>query len=327
MNHLTMWVTEPAPVTINPKIIKVGIIDRSKASEENEKYDNIDKVLSAEGKNFDKDGSAKCINGLIEELNNNTRFTEIKMAETDRIKNPGVGVFPAAITWDKIDKIAKENDVQVLFVLSFYDTDTRIEYKTVMKNVATPIGGTVPVPEHHCFVTTTIKTGWRIYDVADRVVADQIVFNDVVVSEGHGINPMKAAQAIMGRKEAVMQTSYQIGQSYAARVLPIRVRVGRDYYVRGSAPFKIAKRRAQVGDWDGAADLWLQETQNSKRKAAGRGCYNMAIHCEINGDLQGAYDWTSKAYTNYKNKEALHYQQIIKWRMAQQKELEYQTDH
>ncbi|PLW91996.1 MAG: hypothetical protein C0592_13035 [Marinilabiliales bacterium] len=327
MNYLTMWVTEPAPVTINPKITKVGIIDRSKASEETEKYDNIDKVLSAEGKNFDKEGSAKTVNGLIEQLNNNTRFTEVKMAETERIQNPGVGVFPAALTWDVVDQIAKENDVQVLFVLSFYDTDTHIEYKVVMKDVANPLGGTVPVPEHHCIVTTTIKTGWRIYDVADRVIADEVIFKDVVVSEGHGINPLSAAQAVMGRKEAVMQTSYQIGIGYATRVLPARVRVTREYYVKGSPKFKIGKRRAQVGDWDGAAELWLEETKNPKRKAAGRACYNMAIHCEINGDLEGAYEWTSKAYTDYKNKEALRYQQVIKFRMAQQRELEYQTDH
>lgn len=322
-----MWVTKPAPVTINPKITKVGIIDRSKATEETEKYDKIDRILTAEGKNFDKEGSERCVKGLIEELKANTRFTEIKMAETERIQNPGMGVFPAAIGWGEVEKIAKANDVDVLFVLSFYDTDTKIEYKIVTKNVASPLGGTVPVPEHHCVVSTIIKTGWRIYDVKDKVIADEIVYEEVVVSEGHGINPMAAAQAVMGRKEGVMNRSTNIGIAYARRVLPVRVRVSRNYFVGGSKSFKIAKRRAQTGDWDGAAELWLQETNNPKRKVAGRACYNMAIHCEINGDLQGAYDWASKSYTDYKNKEALRYLNIIKYRMAQNRELEYQTDH
>ena len=89
-------------------------------------------------------------------------------------------------------------------------------------------------------------------------------------------------------------------------------RVTRDYYVRGSGNFKIATRKARTGNWDGAAKLWQQEVTNSKRKIAGRACYNMAIISEINGDVDGAIQWAQKSYENYNNHLALSYVNLLK---------------
>ncbi|CAN0473563.1 unnamed protein product [Scytosiphon promiscuus] len=102
-------------------------------------------------------------------------------------------------------------------------------------------------------------------------------------------------------------------------------RISRDYFVRGSDNFVVAKRRAQTGDWQGAAQLWEKELDNSKSKIAGRACYNMAIINEINGDLNAAMDWASKSYADYDNKEALRYLNILKYRLSQNEVLEQQA--
>ena len=52
------------------------------------------------------------------------------------------------------------------------------------------------------------------------------------------------------------------GEAYAARILPYWIRVSRDYFVAGNENFETAKRKAQSGNWDGAAEIWLQETKN-----------------------------------------------------------------
>lgn len=49
----------------------------------------------------------------------------------------------------------------------------------------------------------------------------------------------------------------------------------------GSINFKIAKRRAQTGNWEGAAGLWMTELNNPKAKITGRAYYNMAISNEL----------------------------------------------
>jgi tetratricopeptide (TPR) repeat protein len=138
---------------------------------------------------------------------------------------------------------------------------------------------------------------------------------------GRGINPLIAVQGIIGRKEAVMEKSNHFGHDYAFRVLPYTIRVSRDYYVRGTENFNIAKRRAQTGDWDGAAKLWEKEVAHPKPKIAGRATYNMAIINEINGDLDKAVEWASRSYTDYENKLALNYLRILKNRMAKNEQL------
>ena len=56
----------------------------------------------------------------------------------------------------------------------------------------------------------------------------------------------------------------------------------------------------------------------------GRAYYNMAINSEINGDLDQAISYASKAYSDYKNKLALEYVNILKYRQQQNQILEQQ---
>lgn len=325
-NLLTMSVTEPAPVYIPSNIKTIGIIDRSLPSEKNEKMDKLDKFLSAEGKNLDKDGAYESVVGLFDELINNNRFPEVKIIDSVDVRSPGLGIFPSALSWKTIEQICYENNVDAIFALSFYDTDTKINYKAVPIEVDGLLGIKIPAVEHHATIATLIKTGWRIYDPINKFILDEHLVNENVVSIGIGINPVKAVEAIMGRKEAVLQVSNNIGHNYALRILTYRIRVARHYYVRGTNNFKIAKRRAQTGNWDGAAELWDKEVSNPKRKVAGRACYNMAIINEINGDLNAAVDWASKSYTDYKNKMALRYLNVLKYRIERNIQLQQQME-
>lgn len=327
MNGLTMSVTQPAPVTVNPGIEHAGIINRSMPSEKNEVLDKIDKILSLEEKELDKEAAHTAMMSLFDELTKNDRFATINTLDTLSIDNPGLGVFPAPLPWSTVQQIGAEQQVDILFVLSFYDTDTKIDYKMVPRQVNTPIDVGITLMEHQATVQTLIKTGWRIYDIENKNIIDEFVYFNNVTTSGRGINPVKAVEAAIARKEAVLSASSKMGQQYAWRILPYRVRVSRDYYVKGSNNFKIGKRRAQTGDWNGAAEKWEAELDNPKRKIAGRAHYNMAIISEINGDLDAAIDWASKAYTDYKNKEALDYLKILKRRVNNENLVKHQTNY
>jgi len=304
-----MSVMTPAPVTISPVIKKAGIINRSQASEETKNIDAVEQALTLEGPKLDKEGAEASIAGLTDELNNNNRFTKVTAIKTD-LRTTGAGVFPAPLTWDIVDKICKENDVEILFSLEFFDTDTKITYETRKTTVRTPLGN-IPGIEHQANMQTFVKTGWRIYDPAGRIIVDEYPYTEELTFSGRGINPVAAAAALIGRKDAVMQASTNAGHAYALRIIPTWIRVSRDYYVKGSDNFKIAKRKAQTGKWDEAAKLWEMETGNPKPKIAGRACYNMAIINEINGDLDAAIKWAQKAYEDYGNKLALRYVRIL----------------
>jgi len=323
-NYLTMSVLEPAPVTVPSYIKKVGIVDRSLPTEESKQYDKIDQALTAEGKTLDIEGAREAIRGIENELSGNERFTSVVFLEDAGMRSPGMGVFPNPLSWDKVSSVCQKNKVDALFTLEVFDTDTRISYSNQPVTIKGPLGFDIPAVEHYANVTTLVKTGWRIYDPQSKMILDEYSTSNSIENSGKGINPAAALSSILGRKDAVKQVGYVAGQDYAYRILPYKLRVSRKYYVRGTDNFKIAKRRAQTGDWDGAAVLWEKETSNPKMKVAGRAYYNMAIINEINGNLDDALEWAKKSYSDYKIKLALDYVNILENRMYRNAKLQEQ---
>lgn len=315
--YVNLSVLEPSAVQIPEDIQNIGILNRTMPSQNNKVADNIDKVFSIEGTKLDEDGALTCLEGLETELSKNERFRNITTIEASNLKSPGSGIFPARLSWDEIDEICRSNDLDGLFVLEVYDTDTKVNYQANPVQMTTPFG-TIPGIEHVASLQTNIKTGWRIYDPAGKMVLDQFRFDDGVHLTGRGINPMKAANAILGRKEAVMDVSRNLGSAYATRISPYWIRVSRTYFTNGNNNFKIGKRRANAGNWDGAEQVWLQETENRKGKLAGRACVNVAIIHEIRGDLNGAMNWASKAYEDYNNSTGLDYLKTLRNRANRQ---------
>jgi hypothetical protein len=308
--QLYLTVVEPAPVSLPSYIKSVGVINRSVPTDETKGLDVLDKALSLEGVNLDKDGALESIRGLSDELLNNTRFTEVKALNDIDFRTPALTGFPTALTWEIVSKICNETKTDALFSLEKFDTDTHLNYSTRKVDIKTPLG-TVPGLEHHAEMNTLVKTGWRIYDPSSKMILDEFLYDESITFSGRGINPLVAASALVGRKEAVGQVSNKAGHGYALRIIPYRLRVMRDYYVKGTNNFKIAKRKAQVGKWDDAGLLWEKETANSSTKVAGRACYNMAIINEINGDLDAALKWAQKSYEDTNNKLALRYVRIL----------------
>ena len=324
-NELYMNVTEPAPVTLPSYIKKVGVINRSMPTDETKAFDVLDKALSLEGANLDKIGAGESILGLSDELLSNNRFTEVKTLSNIDFRTSGLSQFPSPLSWEIVAQVCKENGTDALFSLEKFDTDTKISYSNRKVDIKTPLG-TVPSLEHQANMETIVKTGWRIYDPAEKMILDEYINQESVTSSGRGINPLLAAAALTGRKDAVNQVSNKAGHGYAFRIIPFRVRVMRDYYVKGTNNFKIARRKAQVGKWDEAGDLWKKETDNSKLKVAGRAAYNMAIINEINGDLDSALKWAQKSYGDYNNKLALRYVHILENRQYKSGVLKMQEE-
>jgi hypothetical protein len=323
--QLYLTVVEPAPVTLPPYIKNVGVINRSIPTDETKGLDVMDKVLSLEGVNLDKEGAMESIRGLSDELLNNTRFTEVKTLNDIDFRTSALTDFPTPLTWEIVAQICNETKTDALFSLEKFDTDTHLNYSTRKVDVKTPLGS-IPGIEHQANMETLVKTGWRIYDPDSRRILDEYIYNESINFSGRGINPLLAASALVGRKDAVNQVSNKAGHGYAMRIIPIRLRVMRDYYVKGTDNFKMAMRKARTGNWDQAGELWKKETENPKRKIAGRACYNMAIISEINGNLDVSVEWAQKSYEDYNNKLALRYIDILNYRKNNNRILQDQQE-
>lgn len=310
-NLMSLSVKEPAPVILPPSVKTIGVINRSLPAKNAKVIDAVDKIFTLEGANLDKEGSAASLSGLTHELSTNDRFADVKLIDVPTPGNNLPSAFPTPLAWDFVSNVCRENNLDLLFSLELFDTDSKINYAVHTTYLNTPLGR-VPAVEQEANMQTMVKTGWRIYDPSARVMLDEFAIAREIGYTGRGINPVAAAGALIGRKEAVKEVGNRAGEAYATRILPYWIRVSRDYYIRGNSTFKIATRKARTGNWSQAGELWHQETNNSKRKVAGRACYNMAIISEIDGNLDQAIEWAQKAYENYNNRLALRYVQVLR---------------
>src|SRR6185437_252851 len=296
-------VTEPAPVTIPTSVKRIGIINRSVLSDSNNVRKSIDQVLSIKGANLDKECSNESVRGLRDALVQSNTFQSIVFLDSVNIKNSFPGAFPSPLSWDKIEEICRLHNVDALFALELYHTDTRLNLAVAPGY----IGG--------AGMRTNVNTGWRIYDPQNKIILDEYSIGDGLTFACGG--PLDATAALMNHKEAVMGVSYRIGQSYGGRILPYTIRVCRKFYIKENLNFKMARRMADAGDWKNAADLWNKETNNPKLKIRARAYYDMAIISEINGDVDGAINWAKKAYETGGKRLALFYLNNLQDRKAQ----------
>ncbi len=320
-NDLTIRVTEPAPISLPADINKVGVVNRTNSPKSN--VNKIDELVTLELLTIDSTAAIKATKGITDELKKNNKFTKVKNLHPLLLDNSLLNEFSPQLPKNKVQKICKKNDLEALFVLEYFDTDTKVDYKAVPVK-ADVLGVEVNAMETQATVNTVIKAGWRIYDASGNLIYDEYKMFENVVSSGRGINPLKAISAVVGQKDLVENISYKMGVNYAIDLLPISHRVHRLYYVRGTNNFKIGKRLARAGRWNKAAEYWEKEINNPKRRIAGRAYYNMAIINEINGDIDAAIDWAEKSYTLFNNKKALRYLNILKNRKARIEELKRQ---
>ena len=324
-SELSLSVIEPAPVTLPREIKQVGVINRSMPTDETKTLDIIDKALSLEGTDLDKDGAEQCIAGLTEELMNNQRFDKVKNLNDIDFRTPKLGdIFPVPLSWDIVDKITREKGIDALFSLEYYDTETKLNYSTGKSEVKTPLGIAIPALEHRANMETIVKTGWRIYCPANRMIADEFSHFQSVVYTGKGVTPLVAVAGLVKRKDAIKEVSNKAGHDYAFRLIPFELRVMRDYFVKGTDNFRIAQRKAQTGKWDEAGMLWEKEVSNPDPKIAGRACHNMGIINEINGDVDAALGWAQKAYEEYNIRKSLEYTRILENRLMKREILKEQ---
>jgi Family of unknown function (DUF6340) len=326
MQDLYLNVIQPAPVTIPSYVKKAGIIDRSESSGVTKTVDAIDKVMTLEGAELDKEGAAACVDGVGNELAKNDRFNDVIQIGVSGSTAPGMGIFPYPLDWNTIDSLCQVNGVDIIFSLELFDTDTKVSYQINKTDSPRTILGALTGLEQRADMFTTVKTGWRIYDPAGNNILDEIMINRDLTFSATGLTPAIAASALINRKDAVKKVGAEAGVAFAERILPYKISVTRQYYVKGTDNFTAAMRKARTGNWDGAGELWKQETANKNSKIAGRACYNMAIISEINGYLDIAIEWTVKAYEDYNNKKALDYKHILDNRKASVKLVEYQQE-
>ena len=323
--EIVLQTIEPSPVHISQKIKRIGIVNRSILAQADEDETGLNGMVAAEEQWLSEQGRNAALTGLFNELLKDNRFETIKILDSIPHEILHFEIGNDSISWASVENICNTYNVDAIFSMAFFDTETKVSIKKTSMMQPNLMRVKVKVPAQELTLETLIENGWKIYYPKSKEIIDEIVFNDQVISKGKGTNPIEAYKAIEGRKETLVEQSKATGSNYGQRLLPFENSVERSYYVRGTTNFEQAYTLVENRDWQGAAQLWEKELDNSNSKIAGRACYNIAVMHEINGDLTSAIDWATKSYKDHENKDALEYLDILKYRSFQNQILEQQV--
>ncbi|WP_273566939.1 DUF6340 family protein [Maribacter halichondriae] len=323
--QIVLHTTEPSPVELSNQIKRIGVIANAESTTDMEGETNgMNRLVLAQEKWLTKKGKDAAINGLFDELLKDNRFEEVKMLEQGSGETSDFGSNSSGIPWSNIESLCTKNNVDAVFAMAFYETDTKVSVKKTSMLDRNLIRDQVKVKAQEITLETLIENGWRIYYPQNRQVIDEIVFNDQITSTGKGKDALAAYQAIGDRKETLMQQSRTNGSQYGQRLLPFKNSVSREYYIKGTDNLVLANELAENEDWSGAKKVLELDVEHQDAKIRRRSCHNLAVLSERVDNLEEALSWASKAYEYDNNGEDLEYIDILKKRIDDKKLLKSQ---
>ena len=122
---------------------------------------------------------------------------------------------------------------------------------------------------------------------------------------GNNVNPEYFGNSI-NHRQLLENASIFLGNSIGAKLLPSWKKVERIYYKSDNVQMLQAESFLRNNDWLKAAEIYNKKTKNKNRNVASKAKYNMALVCEMEGNLDAAIDWLLLSKTVYKRKNPEH---------------------
>jgi len=323
LSGVSISAMRPADINIADHIQKVSLATRIKPGTTKEKVLNaLEGALSGEGLFEDREAAPEAIRGLRDALVQTPRFTCAIVQE--ELLGTGGSYLPPLLSWDEVNRICAKDSADALITLELFDSDQAKEIKEGSRVIKNKEGKDETIPEFYGKLTMTVTCGWRIYDPSTKTIVDEARNVDSKIFESKGASRRDADLALPNKRNAVDQTGYYSGNKYGIRISPSWITLYRQYYVKGTDNFVLAKRLVRSQNWDGAIETWRKELSNPNKKIAGRAAFNIALGCEVKGKLDDAIDWANKAYVEFGDSRGNAYANQLRDRKADEAVLDQQ---
>jgi hypothetical protein len=314
--NTTLQVLQPAQMTLPEHITTVAIVDRSKPS--NGWSNFLEGLLTGEEIGQDRRSRQTAIDGLTNALTRTPRF-QVKSTGIEMTGSKAGGRMPAAMEWSEVEKICRDYATTAVVTIESFDSDNARSARPVTETKKDKTGKKYNVITYESQQRTSVRIGWRLYDPKTRIILDEYVTDDYLERRGRGATDRAALNNLPSQLDVTRDVAYNVGIEYGARIAPIYVNISRAYYTKAKGfktQMKQAGRYLESRDLEKATYHWKKiiASAGENRKAAGRAAYNMAVASEINGNLDLALEWAQKAWTDYGNKKARDYINVIKAR-------------
>lgn len=317
-----LQVLQPATFAFPEHIESIATVNRSVPDK---KFGNLwEGLFSGESIGQDYDGARSAIEGLTRLLTTTPRFT-VKHTELDLEGGNNIGRLPPPMAWSEVQRISQQYGTDAIAALEFFDSDMYNDMAISERTVKDKNGNDILITDYTAFLTANIRLGWRIYDPTNKQIIDEFFVEAAKEWQGDGSSTQNAIRNLPDVYRAVSETGFMAGEKYGQRIAPTWLTVRRSYFPKGHPKMEEANQLAKANNWQKAAAIWnaLSE-QGNDPKLQGQASYNMAVACEVEGKLELAHQWATKAFEEFENKKAKTYQRILEQRLWEQEQLRQQ---
>ncbi len=313
----------PAEIDIPTEVRSVAIIDRT--APENKWLSMIEGGITGEGIAQDKEASQITLDGVSSILQNSERYHTVRTNEVMKGSESG-STFPDPLSWEVVEQIAKEYNVDVVLSLETFDSDFIITDGTRVVERKNADGLVIHLPEFYARGVASVKLGFRLYDPVEKSILDQYHFVDNMDWEASGNSVHDAINHLIGKEAAVKDVSYNAGRMYAQRITPSWYRVTRIYYkkAKNNPDLEEGARWMEANNWENAIVSLERALERGDKKSRGMAAHNLAVVYEILRNLENARDWAQKAWAQYENKDSKDYAYQLNRRIQDGERLKYQ---
>jgi hypothetical protein len=313
----------PAEIDIPTEIRSIAVIDRT--APENKWLSMIEGGITGEGIGQDKEASQITLDGVSSILQNSERFHLIRTNEVLKGSESG-STFPDPLSWEVVEQIAKEYEVDVVLSLESFDSDFIVTDGTRVVERKNAEGLLIHLPEFYARGVASVKLGFRLYDPVERSILDQYHFTDHMDWDASGNSVRDAINQLVGKSSAIRDVSYKAGRLYGQRITPSWYRVTRIYYKKAkrNPDLEEGARWMEANNWENAIESLEKAVENGDRKSRGMAAHNLAVVYEILRNLENARDWAQKAWAQYENRDSKDYAYQLNRRIQEGERLKYQ---
>lgn len=327
MPSTSMQVLQPAQMTVPEHINTLALVDRSKPS--NGWLNVLEGLFTGEAISQDRRSRQEAMEGLTNALTRTPRF-QVKNTGIELSGSKAGGNMPRPMEWAEIEKICKDYDVDAVVTLESFDTDNSTSTSRQLNKRKDKNGKQYTETTYNARLRSGVRIGWRTYDPKRKIIFDEYVTDDYLERTASGNTERRAIDNLPSQVSVTRDVAFNVGVEYGARIAPIYVNVSRSYYNKAKGYktlMKQAGRHFETRNYDMATSMWkkiLAETETTNKKVAGRVAFNMAVAAEVRGNLDIALDWAQRAWTDYGNKRARDYINVIKQRQNDARKVDSQ---
>ena len=309
--HLTMEVTRPAQVMIDPAVVSLSVVDR------------VGSDLSGE------------VVAAFQESAKEARVARYSLLDGQRIYTTQTNQIGAPLNRESARAICADQGTTGILSLEALTTDGEwfiteeirkvTETQTVTENgVSTEQEIEKDVPIYAATYTAQVDAQWRLYNCVGRSLDDlSMVLSESWFAEGDSQGDARSAVGETAEKQEWLVGA--AGTTYFQRIAPYEVTLSRTYYRWGSKPLRVGVRALKSGDWQTAESQFREASKQTENRRKGKAHYNLALAKEQSGDLDAAHKQASRAHALIDSDMSKAYVRALRKRQKQEVKLQEQT--